>query len=380
VINCFSGDMTSLPKWWDNWKRFMFEQKLTVEGAGKSGKHGAKRAGVEAVPVTMLQKIKKAKYPAITVEEEAISIPLQTLAQAIFDAILVYIVNTVSPSGKWQQLQQQMCDALNRKKEANTLRILDRAYSDVDVFLVQEAAAVFISQAEKAAVGARYTVVASAALDTKRNQNSAILLRNAYFDAKSVKEHTAEVMGSFDKSTPVANGDLLVVSVSDVFGKSYLLASFHGDTNGLATVPVLAAVDALAKRMPKHTLVFGLDANTYVKHSEGRKQGVVEFGQDFVSKGYSSCWGDTPDPTNHTTFNARTFLQAQLQKAARSTEKVSKGDKNPKDFILFPKAAFDVAATTKDNTGKRTYTENMVFPTLAFPSDHGLVATVLKAK
>ena len=31
--------------------------------------------------------------------------------QAIFDAILVYIVNIVSPSGKWQQLQQQMCVA-----------------------------------------------------------------------------------------------------------------------------------------------------------------------------------------------------------------------------------------------------------------------------
>ena len=40
------------------------------------------------------------------------------------------------------------------------------------------------------------------------------------------------------------------------------------------------------------------------------------------------CWGDAPDPTKHTTYNARTFLQPQLQKAARSTEKASKGDKN----------------------------------------------------
>ena len=38
------------------------------------------------------------------------------------------------------------------------------------------------------------------------------------------------------------------------------------------------------------------------------------------------CWGDAPDPTKHTTYNARTFLQPQLQKAARSTEKASKGD------------------------------------------------------
>ena len=49
-------------------------------------------------------------------EEEAISVPLQTLAQAIFDAVLVHIVNSVSPGGKWQRLQQQMCESLNRRK------------------------------------------------------------------------------------------------------------------------------------------------------------------------------------------------------------------------------------------------------------------------
>ena len=138
----------------------------------------------------------------------------------------------------------------------------------------------------------------------------------------------------------VEAGDLLV-AVAQLAGREVALASFHGDTNGLATLPVLAAVHALAQQMPSHRLVFGLDANTY-EHGSGSKQSVVEFGQDFVSKGYSSCWGDAPDPSNHTTFNARTFLQPQLQKAAKSTEKAGKGDKNPKDFILFPKARFSV--------------------------------------
>ena len=31
-----------------------------------------------------------------------------------------------------------------------------------------------------------------------------------------------------------------------------------------------------------------------------------------------------------------------------------------------------------DNTGERSYVEGMVFPTLAFPSDHGVLATTLK--
>ena len=55
-----------------------------------------------------------------------------------------------------------------------------------------------------------------------------------------------------------------------------------------------------------------------------------------------------------------------------------KGDKNPKDFILFFTADYEVVSTTKDNTGNRKYIENMVFPTLTFPSDHGITSTVLK--
>ena len=71
-------------------------------------------------------------------------------------------------------------------------------------------------------------------------------------------------------------------------------------------------------------------------------------------------------------------LQAQLQKAARADQKISKGDKNPKDFIIFPKSGFSLLSSAKDNTGSRKYVEDMVFPTLQFPSDHGLVYTKLK--
>jgi hypothetical protein len=47
---------------------------------GKRAPRGNK-AGVAALPASLLQKIKRAKYPAVTAEEEAISIPLQTLCQ-----------------------------------------------------------------------------------------------------------------------------------------------------------------------------------------------------------------------------------------------------------------------------------------------------------
>jgi hypothetical protein len=92
----------------------------------------------------------------------------------------------------------------------------------------------------------------------------------------------------------------------------------------------------------------------------------------------TSAWGDVPNPKNYTTYNARTYLQPQLNKACKSNEKRSNGDVNPKDFILFAKRDFKVIQTWKDNTGKKLYIEDMAFPTLDFPSDHGILHTVIE--
>jgi len=72
-------------------------------------------------------------------------------------------------------------------------------------------------------------------------------------------------------------------------------------------------------------------------------------------------------------------LQPQLNKVCRQSEKRSKGDVNLKDFILFPATDFEVIRTWKDNTGERKYIEDMAFPTLQFPSDHGILATVIES-
>eukprot|EP00966_Prymnesium_polylepis_P335547 7390902-Prymnesium_polylepis.4 len=173
--------MTSVAKWWTEWKRFMFKTKLRLPG-GSGGPMSVEPAG-------LLSRIKRSKYPAVTPEEEAISIPLQTLAQAIFDATLVHIVNSVSARGKWQVLQQQMCDALNRRKDELTIAILE-SYSEATVMFLQEAAATFMSKAEESDLGDRYTVVHSASLDGKRDQNSLLLLQKSFFREATVREHT----------------------------------------------------------------------------------------------------------------------------------------------------------------------------------------------
>lgn len=164
-----------------------------------------------------------------------------------------------------------------------------------------------------------------------------------------------------------------------------VLASFHGDTDGLATIPVLEAVDRYVKQKEGRVLVFGMDANAYnLVSGKGKQLDVRDFGERLRVLGLASCW--TPDgkgaldPENFTTFNARTYLQPQLNKAAGKVELRKKGDVNPKDFVLARVSSSSREGTAvfegvrKDNTGKGEYKENTVFPTLEFPSDHAIVS------
>jgi hypothetical protein len=66
VINMYDGDLSSLPKWWNAWKQFMFMRKLKIKS--KDGQVEDKTA------YQLLQPIKKAKYPEIT---EVCELPCQ---------------------------------------------------------------------------------------------------------------------------------------------------------------------------------------------------------------------------------------------------------------------------------------------------------------
>jgi hypothetical protein len=83
VINMYDGDLSDLNLWWGAWEKFMFDTPLTISNKGAT----------DTMPVyKMLQPIKKAKYPDITEAEEKVSLPLQTMCGAIFDAILVHMM------------------------------------------------------------------------------------------------------------------------------------------------------------------------------------------------------------------------------------------------------------------------------------------------
>ena len=82
VINCYEGSLPDIASWWSQWQEFVFETSVTLRGE-------------ELAVADLLVPIKRAKYPLVTEAEEAMSIPLQTLCAAIFDSILVHLLNSV---------------------------------------------------------------------------------------------------------------------------------------------------------------------------------------------------------------------------------------------------------------------------------------------
>jgi hypothetical protein len=232
VINMYSDDLATMDKWWAAWERFMFDEKLSIKGKG----------GVveEHIPYELLQPIKKAKYPEITEAEEADSLPLQTMCGAIFDAILVHMMNTVSKPDEWQYLKQVMVENLNKKKVPHTMEILETTYVDSDIITLQEVSSSFIDQARASTLGKHFHVIAPIDLDAVRDQNSVICLNKKTFPDGMGVEISSKVSDAFPEgaAVPVANGDILAITAKSKTGTSFVIASFHGDTNGLAVSKV----------------------------------------------------------------------------------------------------------------------------------------------
>ena len=202
-----------------------------------------------------------------TIADEGPSLRLQMLSLAIFDAILVHMLNRLSPDGRWLKLKKQILDALRDRQDPRIAKILNGPYEGTHILFLQQVRAASASVTLPAALP-HYAIFAPAK-PSAAGGNSVIALHRSRFDIQSAVDVTSRAIDLLPKSSsgammPMAC-DLLVVSARDLSGRSYLLASFHGGMDGRATAPALHAVHSLSRTMPQHSLIFGLDANTHSK-------------------------------------------------------------------------------------------------------------------
>eukprot|EP00811_Abedinium_folium_P028032 NODE_4306_length_1907_cov_5.655056.p1 GENE.NODE_4306_length_1907_cov_5.655056~~NODE_4306_length_1907_cov_5.655056.p1 ORF type:complete len:528 (-),score=188.39 NODE_4306_length_1907_cov_5.655056:322-1674(-) len=377
VINNYGMAMPTTGAWFEQWMDFIFKQELPMRQ--KSG-------GVESVKVcALLKPIPRAKYPEVTEEEEAISIALQVVCLGIFDAMLVHIMNSVAP-GTWHSVKAAICEALVVNKMSRTLHVLtsNAEYLEADVIFLQEVAGSFTEAFAKVPpLVERFYIMKPAAADNVRDQNSLILVAR-----RRLGGEPREVALTFPAgmAVPVSDGDICACEVELRFDSvgapiSFVMCSFHGDTAGLASTPV---IDAVRRVAGSRLVLTGLDANTYKTNDpEGKTKFVDSFLED-CARGQlplDHCFPGVPRAAMNTTCHARTYLQPQLNKAVPRNECQTSPhvDCNPKDFVLFTRGALVCASPgRKDNTGERRFVEDMYFPTLKFPSDHAVLSTTIQ--
>jgi hypothetical protein len=373
VTNEYMESMDTLDNWWESWKKFMFGVSVKVVGSSSD-------AATDACPrliYQLIDPILRSKYPAISIHEQLISTPLQILCLALYDAVLWWIMDTVAKNS-WQSIKHTLCYALIKNKFENTINIIRTCYSSADIIFLQESAAAFVGKLNSE-LDKLFLVIQPKLLDGRRDQNSLILVRRTRFYCSAVEEITDDVLNNLGGDW-VAPGDLIAVSIQGVCGRKFLLASFHGDSNGLSTQPLMIALNALARDDYRgHVLVCGLDANTDSDKgaADAGPRSLHGFNQCIRGCGMISCWGAEPDPALYTTCNSRTSLQPQLHKAVRMRDRVAKAQRNLKDWIVAFDFQMQPVGTARDNSGRRLFTEDIVFPTLHFPSDHAIVSTRL---
>ena len=182
----------------------------------------------------LLEPVSRAKYPAVTEDEEAISVALQTLCLALFDAIFVHVLCSLAPN-TWQPLKASLHKALFEHKPSRCVSILQERYADADVVFIQEASEAFAS---RAGVCLDHFVLRPSGVDGRRSQLSLILARKSRFLHHTARDVTKDVLCRLPSRCTTA-GDLCVFEVSSHDGPC-LLASFHGDSDGASTAPVVA--------------------------------------------------------------------------------------------------------------------------------------------
>ena len=179
---------------------------------------------------------------------------------------------------------------------------------------------------------------------------------------------------------------MVAFTCNDKHGTPFLAVSYHGDTAGLVTPPVVKMVSEAQKAShPDATLLFGMDANAY-SHKHPKKLFIDDFVSGSAALGLHTCWGDDAAAMPTSVMNARTFCQTQLNKAIRRADFVPENkaiDCNPKDHFLYDPLQVQCSEAKIDNTGTGSvsvdvHDPTVIMPGMTFPSDHAIVTCTVE--
>ena len=278
VINCYGARMTSEDDWFRRWSEYMFDFTfVSIDGR-------------ERKVMDLMIPIKRAKYPAVSEEEEALGIDLQVFYLYAFDQALVTLATSAAGSFTgWQDVRAKLVDDLVTHKFSRTLDALEKIFLSSGDAVAPQTAACFLQEVgasladaleARPHVKSRYDVLRPKDMDVKRDQNSIIVLSKALTRGCEITEATSEILETLgDVVTKFSKGDFCAFLEHKV-----LFCSYHGDTDGLQTKTITGAVQdwCSANASVVDGCVFGMDANTHVFNREGKKQGARDF-IDFVA-------------------------------------------------------------------------------------------------
>lgn len=234
----------------------------------------------------------------------------------------------------------------------------------------------------KKKLGRLYHVLSPTNFDEKADCNGIILLRKSTFEANAKEVHQ-EIEEHWDAAMEtLAPGELFAVLAQSkktkvTNGEPFLFGTFLGDGEGLTCVPMMKALCVAKKEKDlRIRMCFGMTTNAV---PDGRalgeggiveKQGISDFGKKVKQLGLSNCF----EEPHNTVFKARTYLQAQLNKAVPYGEihENPKTDRAPKDTIIYDEQMQGCIWVKRDNTALERFYDGL-FPTPAFPSDHAIV-------
>jgi len=326
VTTPYTGWGASLEDWWVAWTTFIFSEQAYEKIIPHPVKY---QTGLNEMELEFSQ-------------------PLQIFHLALFDGILMHMLNTVAPG--WMETKRLL---LTSDRVGLSIEILVDSYGSFDALLLQE-----VSRAAGSLIKERLPDFHVIGGGSGGNNNSLVLARKSYFT--EVVDETA----TFAPKLPISCGDACVVLARSVNGEQVVLASYHSDCDGKMTLPF---IDAFVQHTAGRMCLLGIDGNMTSDPEKGRLNSM-SFRKAIVAHGLHSC---LPEDV-WTTYKARTFMQPQFQKAVLSTKLKDDADLGPKDHILATAPSYFVSVA-RDTTGTHQFIDAPL-PTERFPSDHAIVA------